>query len=279
MLSHAYLLVGLMLVSTANNLLLHQGKQAWQTLRRGLFYMILSALPLVPMLLGTGWGKGFSKGRWLALHGSPYSCYAEFFTGFGWAFYVLLLWNGIAFFLFPNKKDRAMLVLNCILLISPWCIYLLTDVYPPERALAYLVWPVVISMLYACRLFSNLKLSGALVLIVAVAMHTQAYTGLFLNWSHRLDKKVHELSAVLLKQNIHSLYTHHKDLYYFHPGLEFYYHLANQPIDLATSTTASTRFQPYNNRFHYAAIAEDTVLHRGKIPLFRLDDWGVYIQH
>lgn len=213
----------------------------------GLFSCLFTGILLIPILVGTGISFGVSasvaNASYLALHHLPLHCYADFYGGWWFSFYILLSINIILFFLTSAKKYKFIVVSNIVFVASIFIIKYTTHIYPPERALTYLtIVPLSTIMLLGNLLRKNLTV--CLTFFLSVVSFYQAYTGDYLNWSKNLDFRVKQLSEVLIKKDIETLYNDSPDFFYFVPGLIYYYSLNNKQLNYYTSTKESTRYKP-----------------------------------
>ncbi|MFC4232611.1 hypothetical protein ACFOW1_11950 [Parasediminibacterium paludis] len=211
--------------------------------------ILLSGILISPFLLGTGIGFGLDASiantSYLALHDLPFHCYSEFYGGWWYTFYILFLLNIILLFVASAKKYQFLIIINLVFMASIFLIKWLTHIFPPERALTYLVLVPFSTIILLCNILRTKKIiTISLAVCFSVASFYQAYTGSFMNWSKVLDKRVKQLSDVLMKNNIESVYNYSPTFYYFVPGLVYYYSLNHKRFNYYTSIKESTRYKP-----------------------------------
>jgi hypothetical protein len=243
--------------------------------------ILLSGILISPFLLGTGISFGLDASiantSYLALHDLPFHCYSEFYSGWWCAFYILLLINMGLLFVSSAKKYQFLIIINLIFMASIFLIKWLTHIFPPERALTYLVLVPFSTIILLCNFLRTKKIiTISLAVCFSVASFYQAYTGSFMNWSKVLDKRVKQLSDVLMRNNIESVYNYSPTFYYFVPGLVYYYSLNHKRFNYYTSIKESTRYKPISEVDKVDCIVvSDTTLPYPVI--FKEDEDIVYI--
>jgi hypothetical protein len=252
MLSHPYFIVSsfaaLLLYS-----LLYEQKNWLLVLAYGFFSLLFSVTLLIPMMLGTGLSPVIAVlTRHQAIQLNDIISYVErvsfFITGFSHSFYFLFVLSSSLLVYFFRKNNLLCLLslFNCSLLLLPVFIPLLTNVYPPERAISFLV---LVPLNSAVLFFYSIHIMKAvrfmlypLALSCLLVLSYASYTHPFLNWSRVLDKQVMDV-AMLLKQNhITRVYNDSREFDYFIPGIEFYCKQHHKSIEFSSSSISSTRY-------------------------------------
>ena len=252
MLSHPYFIVGsfaaLLLYS-----LLYEQKNCLLVLAYGFFSLLFSVSMLIPMMLGTGLSPVIAVlSHHQAIQLNDIIRYVErvsfFITGFSSSFYFLFVFS-IGLLVYFVRKNNLLCLLslfNCSWLLLPVFIPLLTNVYPPERSLSFLVLVPLNSAVLFFYYLDKIRVVRFMVYPLALfslwVFSYNTYTHPFLNWSRELDKQVMDV-AMLLKQNhITRVYNDSREFDYFIPGIEFYFKQHHRPIEFSSSSISSTRY-------------------------------------
>jgi hypothetical protein len=252
MLSHPYFIVSsfaaLLLYS-----LLYEQKNWLLVLAYGFFSLLFSVTLLIPMMLGTGLSPVIAVlTRHQAIQLNDIISYVErvsfFITGFSHSFYFLFVLSSSLLVYFFRKNNLLCLLslFNCSLLLLPVFIPLLTNVYPPERAISFLVLVPLNSAVLFFYYLDKIRVVRFMVYPLALfslwVFSYNTYTHPFLNWSRVLDKQVMDV-AMLLKQNhITRVYNDSREFDYFLPGIEFYFKQHHKSIEFSSSSISSTRY-------------------------------------
>jgi hypothetical protein len=252
MLSHPYFIVSsfaaLLLYS-----LLYEQKNWLLVLAYGFFSLLFSVTLLIPMMLGTGLSPVIAVlTRHQAIQLNDIISYVErvsfFITGFSHSFYFLFVLSSSLLVYFFRKNNLLCLLslFNCSLLLLPVFIPLLTNVYPPERAISFLVLVPLNSAVLFFYYLDKIRVVRFMVYPLALfslwVFSYNTYTHPFLNWSRVLDKQVMDV-AMLLKQNhITRVYNDSREFDYFIPGIEFYCKQHHKSIEFSSSSISSTRY-------------------------------------
>ena len=252
MLSHPYFIVGsfaaLLLYS-----LLYEQKNCLLVLAYGFFSLLFSGTMLIPMMLGTGLSPVIAVlSHHQAIQLNDIIRYVErvsfFITGFGSSFYFLFVFSiGLLVYFFRKNNLLCLLSLfNCSWLLLPVFIPLLTNVYPPERSLSFLVLVPLNSAVLFFYYLDKMHLVRFMVYPLALfslwVFSYNTYTHPFLNWSRELDKQVMDVAMVLKQNHITRVYNDSREFDYFIPGIEFYFKQHHRPIEFSSSSISSTRY-------------------------------------
>ena len=252
MLSHPYFIVGsfaaLLLYS-----LLYEQKNCLLVLAYGFFSLMFSGSMLIPMMLGTGLSPVIAVlSHHQAIQLNDIIRYVErvsfFITGFSTSFYFLFLFSiGLLVYFFRKNNLLCLLSLfNCSWLLLPVFIPLLTNVYPPERALSFLVLVPLNSAVLFFYYLDKMHLVRFMVYPLSLfslwVFSYNTYTHPFLNWSRELDKQVMDVAMVLKQNHITRVYNDSREFDYFIPGIEFYFKQHHRPIEFSSSSISSTRY-------------------------------------
>ncbi len=252
MLSHPYFIVGsfaaLLLYS-----LLYEQKNCLLVLAYGFFSLLFSVSMLIPMMLGTGLSPVIAVlSHHQAIQLNDIIRYVErvsfFITGFSTSFYFLFLFSiGLLVYFFRKNNLLCLLSLfNCSWLLLPVFIPLLTNVYPPERALSFLVLVPLNSAVLFFYYLDKIRVVRFIVYPLALfslwVFSYNTYTHPFLNWSRVLDKQVMDVAMVLKQNHITRVYNDSREFDYFIPGIEFYFKQHHRPIEFSSSSISSTRY-------------------------------------
>ena len=252
MLSHPYFIVGsfaaLLLYS-----LLYEQKNCLLVLVYGFFSLLFSGSMLIPMMLGTGLSPVIAVlSHHQAIQLNDIIRYVErvsfFITGFSTSFYFLLVFS-IGLLVYFVRKNNLLCLLslfNCSWLLLPVFIPLLTNVYPPERALSFLVLVPLNSAVLFFYYLDKMHLVRFMVYPLSLfslwVFSYNTYTHPFLNWSRELDKQVMNVAMVLKQNHITRVYNDSREFDYFIPGIEFYFKQHHRPIEFSSSSISSTRY-------------------------------------
>ena len=252
MLSHPYFIVGsfaaLLLYS-----LLYEQKNCLLVLAYGFFSLLFSGSMLIPMMLGTGLSPVIAVlSHHQAIQLNDIIRYVErvsfFITGFSTSFYFLFLFSiGLLVYFFRKNNLLCLLSLfNCSWLLLPVFIPLLTNVYPPERALSFLVLVPLNSAVLFFYYLDKIRVVRFMVYPLALfslwVFSYNTYTHPFLNWSRELDNQVMDVAMVLKQNHITRVYNDSREFDYFIPGIEFYFKQHHRPIEFSSSSISSTRY-------------------------------------
>ena len=252
MLSHPYFIVGsfaaLLLYS-----LLYEQKNCLLVLAYGFFSLLFSGSMLIPMMLGTGLSPVIAVlSHHQAIQLNDIIRYVErvsfFITGFSTSFYFLFVFSiGLLVYIFRKNNLLCLLSLfNCSWLLLPVFIPLLTNVYPPERALSFLVLVPLNSAVLFFYYLDKMHLVRFMVYPLSLfslwVFSYNTYTHPFLNWSRELDKQVMDVAMVLKQNHITRVYNDSREFDYFIPGIEFYFKQHHRPIEFSSSSISSTRY-------------------------------------
>lgn len=252
MLSHPYFIVGsfaaLLLYS-----LLYEQKKCLLVLAYGFFSLLFSGSMLIPMMLGTGLSPVIAVlSHHQAIQLNDIIRYVErvsfFITGFGSSFYFLFLFSiGLLVYFFRKNNLLCMLSLfNCSWLLLPVFIPLLTNVYPPERTLSFLVLVPLNSAVLFFYYLDKIRVVRFMVYPLALfslwVFSYNTYRHPFLNWSRELDKQVMDVAMVLKQNHITRVYNDSREFDYFIPGIEFNFKQHHRPIEFSSSSISSTRY-------------------------------------
>jgi hypothetical protein len=254
MLSHAYFIL-----ASGLSLLLYAICCLPKLVKASMWYGVgsiaASLLALSPMILGTGLQPAFNV-LWSINKVRVFDCvsYAnrcsEF--NFGMPYFWIFLMIGSLFLMGYYFRKNAQLffvgLLSLLLFLLPLCIPFVTKIFPPERALGFLVVPCIALVSICCHVIAQqIKMKWILFplsICVLVFFSLRSHTHPFLNWSATLDQQVYETYQVLQKHQIQSVYNDSRDFDYFIPGIEFYSKQKNKPIQFSSSSTQSTRYLP-----------------------------------
>lgn len=252
MLSHPYFIVGsfaaLLLYS-----LLYEQKKCLLVLAYGFFSLLFSGSMLIPMMLGTGLSPVIAVlSHHQAIQLNDVIRYVErvsfFITGFSTSFYFLFVFS-IGLLVYFVRKNNLLCLLslfNCSWLLLPVFIPLLTNVYPPERALSFLVLVPLNSAVLFFYYLDKIRVVRFMVYPLSLfslwVFSYNTYTHPFLNWSRELDKQVMDVAMVLKQNHITRVYNDSREFDYFIPGIEFYFKQHHRPIEFSSSSISSTRF-------------------------------------
>ena len=252
MLSHPYFIVGsfaaLLLYS-----LLYEQKNCLLVLAYGFFSLLFSGSMLIPMMLGTGLSPVIAVlSHHQAIQLNDIIRYVErvsfFITGLSSSFYFLFVFSiGLLVYIFRKNNLLCLLSLfNCSWLLLPVFIPLLTNVYPPERALSFLVLVPLNSAVLFFYYLDKIRVVRFMVYPLALfslwVFSYNTYTHPFLNWSRELDKQVMDVAMVLKQNHITRVYNDSREFDYFIPGIEFYFKQHHRPIEFSSSSISSTRY-------------------------------------
>ncbi|MBK9302235.1 MAG: glycosyltransferase family 39 protein [Bacteroidetes bacterium] len=279
MLSHGYFIASSAL-AVAIYLLFQTDKQVRFIILYPLLSILFSAVLLTPMMLGTGMslglGAGLSNGQFTTLPYLPFHSYADFATGSWWGFYVLIALNIFLLFIKSTKEYRWLLLLNMVLICTPFVIKFITGVTPPERALAFLVLVPLLSFVVwvkVCNLNAKTTIGLAFVwcsiLVFVVHRHQK------LNWSKQLDHEVYTLSKILATHQVHTIYNKCDAFNYFVPGLEYYALSSNKSFNYTTSIKNSSRYKASMNDGTDCVI--EPQLLADKKWIYHFEDFYVYL--
>jgi hypothetical protein len=252
MLSHPYFIVGsfaaLLLYS-----LLYEQKNCLLVLAYGFFSLLFSGSMLIPMMLGTGLSPVIAVlSHHQGIQLNDIIRYVErvsfFITGFGTSFYFLFVFS-IGLLVYFVRKNNLLCLLslfNCSWLLLPVFIPLLTNVYPPERALSFLVLVPLNSAVLFFYYLDKIRVVRFMVYPLALfslwVFSYNTYTHPFLNWSRELDNQVMDVAMVLKQNHITRVYNDSREFDYFIPGIEFYFKQHHRPIEFSSSSISSTRY-------------------------------------
>ncbi len=252
MVSHPYFIVSsfaAMLIFSV----LYERKNSMMVIAYGFFSMLFSLVMMIPMMLGTGLSPVLSVlSNHQAVSIKDIISYVEkvsfFITGFRSSFYLFFLMS-ISLLVYFFKKNRRLCMLslfNSSLLLLPLFIPWLTNVYPPERAISFLV---LVPLSYATLVFYMVYQMNVgrfilypFALLGMVVFSYKAYTHPFLNWSRALDKQVAEVAILFKQENVNRVYNDCRDFGYFIPGIEFYFRQQHMSIEFNSSSKISTRY-------------------------------------
>ncbi len=252
MLSHPYFIVGSFAALLLYSLLFEQ-KNCLLVLAYGFFSLLFSVSMLIPMMLGTGLSPVIAV---LSHHQAiqlndiiRYVARVSFFiTGFSTSFYFLFVFS-IGLLVYFVRKNNLLCLLslfNCSWLLLPVFIPLLTNVYPPERALSFLVLVPLNSAVLFFYYLDKIRVVRFMVYPLALfslwVFSYNTYTHPFLNWSRELDKQVMDVAMVLKQNHITHVYNDSREFDYFIPGIEFYFKQHHRPIEFSSSSISSTRY-------------------------------------
>jgi hypothetical protein len=252
---------------------------AWLQIKSALGCSILCFLLMLPLLLGTGLQPGLqtlgAQANLNALSGWPYHNYSEFISGHAYGFYLLLGFNLLSFFLLKEKKYRPILIWMNLSLLLPAGFYVLGWSLLPERAMAFLVIPVLFSFVFIAQTLSSSKYLFLIIPIVGY-LHYYSYQSNFIQWSRGLDQQTEQLADALQKNNVRAIYNHSTAFSYFIPGLSYYSNRREENLRFGSADKNSTRFaspQILENG-DAVVVSPDSNLH---FPvLFRTEDFVVY---
>ncbi len=252
MLSHPFFILGTGLALFCYAAL-HEKKYILMAMAYGFFSLCLSLIVLLPMMLGTGLSPVVSA---LSAHQQinlsaviRYMGDVSFFiTGFTYLFYFLFVLSiGLAIYSFKRNNILFLVILmNTLLLLLPVVLPFIIQMFPPERALSFLVLVPVNMAVLLFYFFVKWKtgeymLYPVALLCIAVFSY-KAHTHPFLNWSKELDKQVHHVALLLKKEDIHQVYNDSRDFDYFVPGIDYYFKQGKERIEFHSSSRQSTRY-------------------------------------
>jgi len=251
MLSHPYFIVASALALILYSLL-HSGKQMVYFLLHGILSIVFSLLLLTPMIVGTGIAPGISHAT--SLDTIEFSSilthietYSYFITGFNFMFYMQFVTCVVLLFFFRKISIALFSILFSLVLFSMLIIIpITTKIFPPERALSFLVLIPMLTLpllfsLFAKHAHFNIILSAVTVCMIIVFSY-KSHTHHFLNWSKKLDHLVFETADMFKKEKIAVAYNDCPDFSYFIPGIEFYLKQDHKQIVFVSSSPASTRY-------------------------------------
>lgn len=238
-------------------------------LHYSIYSILISGFFLLPMYLFTGFSLGvnaaLAKGSsYLALHYLPFHCYSDINGGFVYSFYFLIIACIYAIYIYRKSVEVFLYIYALILVISPLLIYLITSIFPPERAMAFQIIGVIIVIGFVYKRLAiyikNKYFNYAFFLLFIIFFSYKSHTHPYITWSKKLDIEVKNVAEILLKKNANSLYSETSHFKYFIPGIIYYFNLQDKKIDIQTADTASTRYLKHrdiNTKF----VVSDTIYH------------------
>lgn len=248
-------------------------------LKSALWFALFLTLLYLPMALGTGFSGGrtalSASSNLTALHDWFYYNYASFFTGWKYGLFLLLALNGFLFFLPSCKSQRPLLLLHGILLLMPFGFGILHWSFPPERALAFLVLPILSSLVLPVSWMPRYA-SIVLTCLICLLMQGYALQSDFLHWSQGLDRQAKVVAKRLADRKASRLYANDPNFSYFIPGITYYFNLKQLPLQVYSSDSHSTRYFPVDSMTHMDAFAVPGNSQLRFPVLFRNDDFVLY---
>ncbi len=229
--------------------------------------------------MGTGVSLGLSasvgNASYLVLHMWPYHCYSDFMSGGWFLFYAFIIINLIVLRLTNKGEFQLMIIVNLVLLASPFLIKISTGIFPPERSMAFLS---IIPILTLAILVTKFKIkSGYLIACTVAAVSILSYathTHTKLNWSKELDRQVYHLSTALLSRASVPIHSTTSKFSYFVPGVQYYHLINKRAFTYTTSEIGSSR---YANTADAACVISDS-FSGTKHLIFTYDSMYVYFK-
>lgn len=213
----------------------------------GLGTALLTLFFYTPILLGSGvhiaLESGYVQGsRSLAafIQAAQYISLDQ--IGFQFGVYVFLAINLFLYFVSPQ---RILPVLNSVLLLLPYFIFISFGTFLPARALGFQVLAYLFTI---CHLLFYLQqnkyifTSAALVLILMFSTISAHHS--FFTWSIRKDKGAYILAQKLIKKDIKQLYDQVGNFSYFVPSIQYHYKIQHKEITYFTNNKKSVRYLP-----------------------------------
>lgn len=246
-----------------------------------MYSIVFSLILLSPMIFSIGISRGLTAsatgGNLLALHDLPFHCYSFFVSGHAFILYFLIVSN-LYFIIRPDSHFRILPYINLSLLSATFIIPFITNVYPPERALAFLTVPACLSMTQLLLVLKR-KMKIATTLLLTIGFHLTSIDSSYLNWSRSMDNEIKKLSFRLIQLKVHSFYNNQEKSLYYIPLFQYYYTIKNLPFELCSSVKSSSRYCNVIDYSDFDCVVSDTLPTRQFLFLDRIDGVNYYVNN
>ncbi len=213
-----------------------------------IFGIAIGSLMLyLPMILGTGMSLGIHSNYnintldWTAYF-NKVALNSKNQIGYYIGSYIFLTLNAVLFFL---SKRRKLLILNIGLLLLPFCLPLLLQIYLPARALGFQLFAYLFTLLIFLELAYNqfgTKALFALSVFMVLGFNYISTTHTFFDWSARRDKAAFEIAQVFQRRGIKQYYDLDGTFDYFVPSILYHHKIVGREIYFSTNDKKSTRY-------------------------------------
>lgn len=210
--------------------------------------LLMVALLYLPMVLGVGGGAMLSE----AASRQPFASLLPVFKKFSRITIVSFMggvWEAVAVFLlllipffYRKFKTGGMLWL---LVMFPFYSFWLLGYPVPERAIPFVVLPVVIAWVLLIGQLQRVHRlwAGAVLLVLVVMYHWKTHNSHYLNWSVKSDREGLGLRTWLVREQKNTLIDDTRSFFYYYPSIDYYTRQKKAPVQIISGDPRSNRYQ------------------------------------